>query len=371
MGNIFSDIRIPFMDNIIDLLNQWGNAATTTATSNVTNYINAMKSGNDGDGETSPEGFLTKIQEWTKDVGKTFISSLMILYIPICWFLITRKGYNVGGDDINGYPYRDPNQNVKSYGKVNEIFKQAGGKGRSKTQSGGGFTGPYTKVEPPYTLLNSDSTGIFTLFTFWLIESMAATFSFLRAGLQGILSSFRNITGYDPNSNYNTYKFMFSIPISFMIIPFLTVFAFIIPLVLNILVFVLKIKDYWFPFVGTRLFSPVVWILIFLFTGLFVPYGTLILLLAFSFAMLYASLQWMGFSIFTFAAPLLFIGRKLSMNQMGEITKMFKATLNGFFWIFMWFVLTGPTRKHFKDPAMYGGMAYLIYLFATTQGKVF
>ena len=69
----------------------------------------------------------------------------MILYVPICWFLITRKGYNVGGDDINGYPYRDPNQNVKSYGKVNEIFKQAGGKGRSKTQSGGGFTGPYTK----------------------------------------------------------------------------------------------------------------------------------------------------------------------------------------------------------------------------------
>ena len=56
---------------------------------------------------------------------------------------------------------------------------------------------------------------------------------------------------------------------------------------------------------------------------------------------------------------------------MGEITKMFKATLNGFFWIFMWFVLTGPTRKHFKDPAMYGGMAYLIYLFVSTQGKVF
>ena len=47
-----------------------------------------------------------------------------MLYFPICWYLICRKGYSIGGTDISSFPYRDK-INRKSYNNISDIYKQA------------------------------------------------------------------------------------------------------------------------------------------------------------------------------------------------------------------------------------------------------
>ena len=71
--------------------------------------------------------FMTKVTIWLKESGMMLLKVILILYIPICWYLITRKGYSVGGTDLNNFPYRDPNVNSKSFNQISQLYKQAGG----------------------------------------------------------------------------------------------------------------------------------------------------------------------------------------------------------------------------------------------------
>ena len=71
--------------------------------------------------------FLTKLYNLVERIWYDVMESFLILYIPICWYLITRKGYNVGGTNLNNFPYRDPNVNKKSFNQVAQLYKQAGG----------------------------------------------------------------------------------------------------------------------------------------------------------------------------------------------------------------------------------------------------
>ena len=132
-----------------------------------------------------------RLSEWLTLAGELILRVFLILYFPICWYLICRKGYNIGGTNIGSFPYRDPNVNRKSYNNISDIYKQAGG--NKKVQSGGAplkFTiaGNYDSVEAPYQVLSESPAGAFTNIKIWSIDSLATSFAFCRLILATIMA---------------------------------------------------------------------------------------------------------------------------------------------------------------------------------------
>ena len=128
---------------------------------------------------------------------------ILILYIPICWYLITRKGYTVGGTNLNSFPYRDPNTNQKSFNQVAQLYKQAGGGGKFN------ILGPYKEVSIPYEgVLDIEAQGFTDNIRLWAIDSFAGSIATLRFILSFVLAANRDLTGYDSNSSNNFLKFM-------------------------------------------------------------------------------------------------------------------------------------------------------------------
>ena len=321
-----------------------------------------------------------RLSEWLTMAGELILRVFLILYFPICWYLICRKGYNIGGTDIGSFPYRDPNVNRKSYNNISEIYKQSGGKnkngGSKNVQTGGAplkFTiaGNYDSVEAPYQVLSENPSGAFTNIKIWSIDSMATSFSFGRLILATLMALTSPLCGFDNTTDSNFFKFILSIPIGFIICPLILIMGMFFSLLINFLILLLKVKDYWFPFANTRLFSPVAWLFLLMLLGLFAPYMTFVLTVIMLLALLYSTIQWAGLSLFVVGAPFFYINNKLSTGENAEIPRMFKSIGNGVFWVYMIYLLIGPTQTIWGDSAMIGGILYLVYLIVTKGFIVF
>ena len=310
--------------------------------------------------------FMTKVTIWAKESGMMLLKVILILYIPICWYLITRKGYSVGGTDLNNFPYRDPNVNSKSFNQISQLYKQAGGAGKFN------ILGPYREVSIPYNgILDHEAEGFVPNIRLWAIDSFAGSISTLRFILSFILAANRDLTGYDSNSSSNFLKFILSIPIGYILTIVITLMGMVLALALNFLILTIKIKDYWWPFAGTRLFSGATWIFILMIFGLFAPYSSFIFLLITVVASLYTLLQHGGLWIFIFGAPFSYMYKEIKRGNTGDIMNFVKSILNGVFWVYMYFVLFYPTKIIWGAPAMTGGLVYLIYLLFTNGPNVF
>ena len=310
--------------------------------------------------------FLTKFTIWLKESGMMLWKVLLILYVPICWFLITRKGYNVGGTDLNSFPYRDPNVNKKSFNQVAQLYKQAGGGGSFK------ILGPYQEVSIPYQgILDVEAKGFTDNVRLWAIDSFAGSIATLRFILSFILAANRDLTGYDSNSSYNFLKFILAIPIGYMLTIVITLMGIFLALVMNILTLTIKIKDYWWPFAGTRLFSGATWIFILMIFGLFAPYSSFIFLLLTGISSIYTLVQQFGLWIFVFGAPFTFVYREVKKGNYADVMRFVKSIMNGVFWVYMYFVLFYPTKIIWGAPAMTGGLIYLLYVLFTQGPNVF
>ena len=312
-------------------------------------------------------GFLQKFVLWLTECGVLFGKIVAILYIPICWFLITRKGYSVGGTDLNNFPYRDPAKNQKSFNQIADLYKQAGG-------GGGKFniTGPYNHVSIPYEgILDAEATGFTQNVRAWAIDSFAGSISVLRFILSFILAASRDMTGYNSGSDWNFAKFILSIPLGYFLTIIITILGLFVGMLLNLMTLTVKVKDYWWPFAGTRLFSGATWILILMVFGIFAPYSSFIFLLVTMISALYSFLQHMGLIIFIFGAPFTFAYKKVKMGETGELLDFMKAVFNGLFWVYMFAVLFIPTYIIWGAQSMTGGLAYLLYVLYTRGPNVF
>ena len=310
--------------------------------------------------------FMTKLTIWLKESGMMLLKVILILYIPICWYLITRKGYTVGGTNLNNFPYRDPNVNSKSFNQISQLYKQAGGSGKFN------ILGPYREVSIPYNgILDHEAEGFVPNIRLWAIDSFAGSISTLRFILSFVLAANRDLTGYDNNSSSNFLKFILSIPIGYILTIVITLMGMVLALTLNFLILTIKIKDYWWPFAGTRLFSGATWIFILMIFGLFAPYSSFIFLLITAVASVYTLVQQGGLWIFIFGAPFSYMYKEIKRGNTGDIMKFVKSILNGVFWVYMYFVLFYPTKIIWGGPAMTGGLVYLIYLLFTNGPNVF
>ena len=310
--------------------------------------------------------FMTKLTIWLKESGMMLWKVILILYIPICWYLITRKGYTVGGTNLNNFPYRDPNVNSKSFNQISQLYKQAGGAGKFN------ILGPYREVSIPYNgVLDHEAEGFVPNIRLWAIDSFAGSISTLRFILSFVLAANRDLTGYDNNSSSNFLKFILSIPIGYILTIVITLMGMVLALALNFLILTIKIKDYWWPFAGTRLFSGATWIFILMIFGLFAPYSSFIFMLITAVASVYTLVQQGGLWIFIFGAPFSYMYKEIKRGNTGDIMKFVKSILNGVFWVYMYFVLFYPTKIIWGGPAMTGGLVYLIYLLFTNGPNVF
>ena len=283
--------------------------------------------------------FLTKLTIWLKESGIMLWKVILILYIPICWYLITRKGYTVGGTNLNSFPYRDPNTNQKSFNQVAQLYKQAGGGGKFN------ILGPYKEVSNPYEgILDTEAQGFNQNIRLWAIDSFAGSIATLRFILSFVLAANRDLTGYDSNSSNNFLKFILAIPIGYILTIVITLMGLFLALAMNILTLTVKIKDYWWPFAGTRLFSGATWIFILMLFGLFAPYSSFIFLLITAISSIYTILPQFGLWIFIFGAPFTYIYRAIKKGDSGDVMNFVKSIMNGVFWVYMYFVLFYPTK---------------------------
>ena len=316
--------------------------------------------------EESNQKFLTKLTIWLKESGIMLWKVILILYIPICWYLITRKGYTVGGTNLNSFPYRDPNTNQKSFNQVAQLYKQAGGGGKFN------ILGPYKEVSIPYEgILDTEAQGFNQNIRLWAIDSFAGSIATLRFILSFVLAANRDLTGYDSNSSNNFLKFILAIPVGYILTIVITLMGLFLALAMNILTLTVKIKDYWWPFAGTRLFSGATWIFILMLFGLFAPYSSFIFLLITAISSIYTLIQQFGLWIFIFGAPFTYMYRSVKKGDTGDILKFVKSIMNGVFWVYMYFVLFYPTKIIWGGPAMTGGLVYLIYLLFTNGPNIF
>ena len=364
------------IDNIIKKTQEWIRDSFKDSKGKMdtqfTDFIGTIKKLKDtGDLEKDMEKeenkkFMTKFTIWLKECGTLLLKIIVILYIPICWYLITRKGYSVGGTNLNDFPYRDPNINKKSFNQIAQLYKQSGGAGKFN------ILGPYREVSIPYNgILDVEPKGFNDNIRFWAIDSFAGSISLLRFILSFILGANRDITGFDSNSSYNFLKFILAIPIGYILTIVVTLLGMVVALTLNLFTLTVKIKDYWWPFAGTRLFSGATWIFILMLFGLFAPYSSIIFLIVSVFASLYTLVQQFGLWIFIFGAPFSYMYRKIKSGDTGEIMTFVKSILNGIFWVYMYFVLFYPTKIIWGAPAMTGGLVYLIYLLFTQGPNIF
>ena len=170
--------------------------------------------------------------------------------------------------------------------------------------------GPYQEVSIPYNgILDVEAKGFTDNVRLWAIDSFAGSIATLRFILSFILAANRDLTGYDSNSSSNFLKFILSIPIGYMLTIVITLMGMVLALVMNFLTLTIKIKDYWWPFAGTRLFSGATWIFILMIFGLFAPYSSFIFLSVTGISSIYTLVQQFGLWIFVFGAPFTFVYR--------------------------------------------------------------
>ncbi len=322
--------------------------------------------------EWENEDFQGKIVGWFQECGILLIKVFTLLWFPICWFVVTRRGYNIGGINVNDYPYRNPSINRKSFSNISKIYDQAGGK---KATGGSGplkFTiiGTYDSVEAPYQILAEQDTSIVGGLKTWVIDSLATISALGRLMLSMLLNISSPLTGFDNAADSNLFKFMLSIPIGYIMCPLILLGGMLLVTVFGMLILLLKVKDYWWPFVGSRTFSPLVLMFILIILGIFAPYGSLILALSFLFAMIFSTIHWFGIMLFIIGAPIIFIAKKLQSGESEQISKMMRGIGNGTFWIYMCMVLFGPTKAIWGNGATMGGLFYLIYLAFSTRGQI-
>lgn len=324
------------------------------------------------------EDFQGKLVGWLQESGQLLIRVFTLLWFPICWFVVTRRGYNIGGINVNDYPYRNPSINRRSFSNISKIYEQAGGKGKRQTggASGGGaplkFTiiGTYESVEAPYQILAEQDTSIVGGLKTWAIDSLATISALGRLMLSMILNVCSPLTGFDNAADSNLFKFMLSIPIGYIMCPIILLGGMLLVTIFGMLVLLLKVKDYWWPFVGSRTFSPIALMFILVILGIFAPYASLILALSFLFAMIFSTIHWFGIMLFIIGAPIIFIAKKLQSGESEQISKMMRGIGNGTFWIYMIMILFGPTKNIWGNGATIGGLLYLIYLAISTRGQI-
>ena len=231
--------------------------------------------------------------------------------------------------------------------------------------------GSYDSVEFPYQILNESPNDAFTNIKIWGVDSLATSFSFGRLLLSAIVALASPLCGYDNTSNSNFLKFILAIPLGFLLCPLILIVGMFVSLLINFLVLILKVKDYWFPFANTRLFSPVAWMFFLMLFGLFPVYMSIILTVIMLLAVLYSTIQWIGLSVFVVGAPFLYIYNKNRTGETAEIPRMFKSIGNGVFWFYMLYLLMGPTQLIWGNSAMTGGLLYLAYLVITKGFVIF
>ena len=193
--------------------------------------------------------------------------TLSFIYLPMCTYIVTCKGYSVGGTDLNDFPYS--NNKTSGSGLIKEFsetYKQLGGgkcnqKGGASGISSDFLYGPYRTVQFPYTLADKSYTdyNALTFFMLWIIESTASSFCMGRQLLDAMLSIFKTMgVGFDPakspNERMMSFAKCFLAAIPFMtLIPLMTAF---LP-IYNMIQLLVRVPNRLWPFVGNRTFSTV------------------------------------------------------------------------------------------------------------------
>lgn len=368
--NFSQQMNIPIASQIYESFLERFNTFQTMARDEVYNRFKDIEKLKSSNTDEAPEQWNTKdfngkFTGWIEESFKLLLRVFLVLWFPICWFVITRRGYDIGGINVNDYPYRNPNINRKSFSNISKIYEQAGGAPFKFT-----VIGNYDSVETPYQILSEQDVSLPGRLKTWIIDSLATVSALGRLLLSMILSVSSPLTGFDNSKDSNFFKFIMSIPVGYIMCPIILLGGMFLVLLLSMLIIILKVKDYWWPFVGSRTFSPIALIFIFIILGIFAPYASIIIVLSFIFSIIFSFIHWLGIWLFVIGAPFIFVSKKLRSGESEQISKMMKAIANGTFWIYMFMVLNGPTKIIWGDSAAMGGLIYLLYLAFTTKGQI-
>tara|TARA_A100001015_G_scaffold213763_1_gene239849 strand:- start:564 stop:1778 length:1215 start_codon:yes stop_codon:yes gene_type:complete len=306
-----------------------------------------------GDGEKAKYSVLRLI----------FIT-LSFIYMPLCAYIVTRKGYSVGGTDLNDFPYSDnKTSGSRMLKEFSETYKQLGGKRQKGGASGVGpgyIYGPYRSVQFPYTLTAKSYTdyNAFIFFMLWIVESVAGSYCFGRQLLDAMIGMFKAMgVGFDPSKSSN--QRMLSFAKCFLAaIPFMSIIPIITALlpIFNIIQLVVRIPNRLWPFVGNRTFSTIFIFIILAITVIgLMSYITVLTTTLTVVSTLLTTIQVLSYSLFFFLAPLFLAGSRDNIYMsaiLGPVLKVYLIVL-------ITLVIILPTNAEFGQEAMIGGLIAL------------